>query len=74
MVFNVANPTLTVFLPDPVPAKAVGAAAVICPGGAFYALSIDVEGFDVARWLAAKGVACFVLNAIRLGGQGGSPG
>jgi acetyl esterase/lipase len=60
VVFNVANPTLTVFPADP--SKANGTAVVICPGGAFFALSIDSEGFDVARWLAAKGVACFVLK------------
>jgi acetyl esterase/lipase len=35
---------------------------VICPGGAFFALSIDSEGFDVARWLNTKGVTCFVLK------------
>jgi len=60
VVFNVANPTLTVFKPDP--AKANGTAVVICPGGAFFALSIDSEGNDVARWLAEKGVTCFVLK------------
>lgn len=60
VVFNVANPTLTVFQPDA--GKANGAAVVICPGGAFFALSIDSEGFDVARWLNTKGVACFVLK------------
>jgi len=60
IVFNVANPTLTVFPADP--AKANGTAVVICPGGAFFALSIDSEGFDVARWLNTKGVTCFVLK------------
>src|SRR5947207_7335746 len=60
VVFNVANPTLTVFPADP--SKANGTAVVICPGGAFFALSIDSEGFDVARWLNGKGVACFVLK------------
>ena len=60
VVFNVANPTLTVFQPEP--GKANGTAVIICPGGAFFALCIDNEGFDVARWLAAKGVACFVLK------------
>jgi hypothetical protein len=39
-----------------------GAAVVICPGGAFHALSIDSEGFDVARWLVQKGVTAFVLK------------
>ena len=60
VVFNVANPTLTVF--PAAPAQANGAAVIICPGGAFFALSIDSEGFDVARWLTAKGITCFVLK------------
>lgn len=60
VVFNVAQPTLTVFRPDP--ARANGTAVVICPGGGFYALSIDSEGFNVARWLAARGVTAFVLK------------
>ena len=60
IVFNVAKPTLTVFQPDP--SQANGTAVIICPGGAFFALSIDSEGFEVARWLTAKGVTCFVLK------------
>lgn len=60
VVFNVVNPTLTVFQLDP--AKANGTAVVICPGGGFYGLSIDSEGFEVARWLNTKGVTCFVLK------------
>ena len=60
VVFNVTNPTLTVMLPEP--AVATGTAAIICPGGGFFALSIDSEGLDVARWLVARGIACFVLK------------
>lgn len=60
VVFNVTDPTLTVFMPDP--ATANGTSLVICPGGGFHALSIDSEGVDVARWLNAKGVTCFVLK------------
>lgn len=60
VVYNVADPTLTVVLPDP--AVANGTALVICPGGGFHALSIDSEGLGVARWLANKGVSCFVLK------------
>lgn len=60
VVYNVADPALVVF--KPVPAKANGAAVVVCPGGAFFALSIDSEGNDVARWLVEKGVTCFVLK------------
>lgn len=60
MVRNVATPTLTVFLPDP--AKATGTGVVICPGGGFRILSWESEGTDVAQWLAARGVAAFVLK------------
>jgi hypothetical protein len=60
VVFNVVNPTLTVFQPEP--GKANGTAVVICPGGAFFGLSIDSEGCDAARWLSARGVTCFVLK------------
>jgi len=60
VIYNVASPTLTVVRPDP--AVANGTAVVICPGGAFFLLSINSEGLDVARWLAAKGVTCFVLK------------
>ena len=59
-VRNVTEPTLTPFLPDP--AKATGAAVIVAPGGGFYFLSIDDEGYSVARWLADHGVAAFVLK------------
>ncbi len=60
LVYNVINPTLTVFLPDP--SVANGTAAIICPGGGFHVLSIKSEGTDVARWLNKKGVTCFILK------------
>ena len=60
VVFNVTDPTLTVFAPDP--ATANGTAVVICPGGGFHALSINSEGIEVARWLVARGVTCFLLK------------
>lgn len=60
IVYNVSQPTLTVFMPEA--GKSNGTSVVICPGGAFRALSIDSEGFDVARWLVGKGVTCFVLK------------
>jgi acetyl esterase/lipase len=57
---NVTVATLTPFLPDP--AKATGAAVIVAPGGGFQTLSMENEGWDVARALAAKGVAAFVLK------------
>lgn len=57
---NVTIATLTPFLPDP--AKATGAAVIVAPGGGFRTLSMENEGWDVARALADKGVAAFVLK------------
>lgn len=57
---NVTVATLTPFLPDP--AKATGAAVVVAPGGGFRTLSMQNEGWDVAKALADKGVAAFVLK------------
>src|SRR3712207_6133343 len=51
-VYNVSHPTLTVFAPDS--AASTGTAVIICPGGAFHALSINSEGYDVANWLVKK--------------------
>ena len=60
VIYNVTNPTLTAYLPSA--ELAMGTAVVIAPGGAFHTLSIDSEGIEVAKWLAAKGVAAFVLK------------
>jgi acetyl esterase/lipase len=59
-VRNVEVPSLTAFLPDP--SVAVGSAAIIAPGGGNLFLSIDHEGYEVARWLRSRGVAAFVLR------------
>ncbi|MEN9598655.1 MAG: hypothetical protein RL596_966 [Bacteroidota bacterium] len=60
IVYNVTQPSLTVVKPNPT--KANGTAVVVCPGGGFQLLSINSEGFDVAHWLASKGVTVFVLK------------
>lgn len=57
---NVTVATLTPFLPKP--GTGSGAAVVVTPGGGFRTLSMENEGWDVARALAAKGVAAFVLK------------
>lgn len=57
---NVTVATLTPFLPSP--GKATGAAVVVAPGGGFRTLSMQNEGWDVAKALAARGVAAFVLK------------
>jgi acetyl esterase/lipase len=57
---NVTVATLTPFLPDA--ARASGAAVVVAPGGGFRTLSMENEGWNVARALAERGVAAFVLK------------
>lgn len=59
-VRNVSRATVTPFLPKR--SEATGAAVIIAPGGGFRYLSIDSEGYEVAEWLAARGVAAFVLK------------
>jgi acetyl esterase/lipase len=59
-------PTLTPYWPDP--AKATGAAIVICPGGGYGGLAPH-EGRDYARFLNEHGIAGFVLK-YRLGSGG----
>lgn len=60
IAWNVTVPTMTPVLPNP--GKATGAAVLVAPGGAFMSLSMDTEGFQVARWLADRGIAAFVLK------------
>jgi acetyl esterase/lipase len=60
MARNVSTATLTPFLPDP--AKATGAAVIVAPGGGFRWLSMNNEGWKVAKALADRGIAAFVLK------------
>lgn len=59
-VRNVSRPTLTPVLPAA--GRGNGAAAVVAPGGAFVGLATESEGFAVARALAERGIAAFVLK------------
>ncbi len=58
VVTNVSTPSMQAFLPS----EPNGTAVVVAPGGGLYALSINSEGNDVARWLNGKGIAAFVLK------------
>ncbi len=57
---NVWLPTITPVLPPN--GTANGAAVIVAPGGAFLSLSMDTEGLEVARRLAAEGITAFVLK------------
>jgi len=59
-VRNVTRATITPFLPEP--GRATGTAVIVAPGGGFMGLSMDTEGYRVARRLADAGIAAFVLK------------
>jgi acetyl esterase/lipase len=59
-VTNVTRPTITVYRPEP--GKETGAAVLICPGGGYNILAMDLEGEEVAEWLNSIGVTGVVLK------------
>ena len=58
-VTDVSQPTITVYTPR---GSNTRAAVVVFPGGGFMTLAIDLEGTEVCRWLASKGVTCVLLK------------
>ena len=57
---NVSTPTLTVF--KPAPDKDTGAAVLVCPGGGYHILALDLEGTEVCEWLNSIGVTGVLLK------------
>jgi acetyl esterase/lipase len=68
-VSRVHRPSLTAYLPPR--ATATGAAVIVVPGGGHRVLAIEHEGHAVGGWLAAHGIAGFVLK-YRLAREEGS--
>lgn len=56
---NVTRARITLF---PAQKNDRGLSMLVVPGGAFHFVSIDNEGYDVARALAARGIDAFVLT------------
>lgn len=59
-IAHVINPELIAFFPPK--GKANGTSVIICPGGAYKILAINIEGYDVARKLNEGGITAFVLK------------
>lgn len=59
-VTNVTNPTITIY--HPTPEKDTGTSVIICPGGAYTVLAMDIEGASVREWLNSRGVTAIVLK------------
>ena len=68
-VYGIARPRMAVFRP----ARANGAAVLLMPGGGFKWVVVDKVGYEMARWLAARGFTAFVLF-YRLPGEGWAAG
>ena len=68
-IIHVNRPTLTVFRPE----RPNGAAVILAPGGGYERVVVDKEGFETARWLAARGYVALVL-LYRLPGDGWAGG
>ena len=66
---NIARPRMALFRP----AQPNGAVVLITPGGGYRHVVVDKEGFEMARWLAARGVTAAVLF-YRLPHQGWAAG
>ncbi|TXE07026.1 alpha/beta hydrolase [Seonamhaeicola algicola] len=59
-ISKVTNPDFLVF--KPIKAHKNKGAVIICPGGGYNVLSINLEGSEVAQWLNSLGYTAFVLN------------
>lgn len=68
-VFGISRPRMTVFRPD----RPNGAAVLVTPGGGYRWVVVDKEGYEIARWLSARGFTVFVLF-YRLPGEGWAAG
>ena len=59
VIRNVAQPTLTAYLPDPTSPRHGGDRL---PGRSMPFPVLEHEGTDVAEWLNAQGIAAFILK------------
>jgi endo-1,4-beta-xylanase len=59
-IWNIHNPSITVYLPAK--EKNTGTAFIVCPGGGHRYLAFDFEGTEVATWLSENGIAAFILK------------
>lgn len=56
-VLGISKPRMIAFRP----ARPTGASVLITPGGGYRHVVVDKEGFEMARWLNARGITAFVL-------------
>lgn len=59
-IVNVSRPQLFAYLPNA--DTNTGCAVIICPGGGYRGVSIDLEGHAIAQQFVKKGISAFVLK------------
>lgn len=59
-ITKVDRPNFKVYRPQK--EKNNGTAIIICPGGGYYLLAADLEGYEIAEWLSSLGYTAFVLH------------
>jgi len=57
---NVSKPTIAIYRPPT--EKQNGAAVIVCPGGGYHILAMDLEGTEVCEWLNSIGVTGILLK------------
>ena len=57
---DVTNPAFLVFKPTSETNN--GAGVIVCPGGGYGILAINLEGYEIADWLTKQGFTAFVLQ------------
>jgi acetyl esterase/lipase len=57
---HVSRPTISFYRPPP--GKDTGAAVLVCPGGGYHILAMDLEGTEVCEWLNTMGVTAVLLK------------
>ena len=57
---NVSKPTIAIYRPTK--QNDTGAAVLVCPGGGYHILAMDLEGTEVCEWLNSIGVTGVLLK------------
>jgi acetyl esterase/lipase len=57
---NVSDPTVTVYSPPKT--LNTGAVVIVCPGGGYSILAMDIEGTEICKWLNSLGMTAVLLK------------
>lgn len=59
-ITEVTDPSMVVFKPSASVDNGIG--IIICPGGGYKVLAIDLEGYEIAKWLNTLGYTAYVIQ------------